>query len=381
MVRDEKWPPGASAGHPDGRPAKPMGFADPGCRRGVLILDPDRDAQLQLARHVLEADLVPQMARDVPEALACLRSQDEIFAVIADLATPGLEEAEFVDEFSRRQLEVSLLLMSEDAKPQLALALMREGAFDTLAKPFRASEVRARLDCIRAQQALRAESLDLMLREETQRIEREQLIEVMIGLAKLVDAKSPYTQEHSDRVALTVKLFSRFLGVSQQEVEDYSFGAKLHDIGKVGVPDRILESTGRLSKEERGIIMGHPLAGAKILEPITMMHDIIPMVLHHHENWDGSGYPDGLVGENCPLGARITKIADYFDAITGHRPYREPLSFEDAAKVLESESGRVLDPELTRAFVEMIRSGVLLRGCDSGVLPAVQPSARQLARS
>jgi HD-GYP domain-containing protein (c-di-GMP phosphodiesterase class II) len=136
-----------------------------------------------------------------------------------------------------------------------------------------------------------------------------------------------------------------------------------------------------LCKADRDLVMAHPEDGAKILQPIALMEDIIPMVRLHHENWDGSGYPDGRHGEETPLEARIVKIADYFDAITSIRPYRTPLSHPEACDVMRSERGRLLDPQLVDAFVGLAATGVLSRPAMSGVLPAVPHISRRFAES
>ncbi len=341
-------------------------------KESILVLDRDPGLQFAFVKHLESWSERCLLAEDAQDLLAKMDSEPEVCAVFLNIAAPGMHSVDLLEAIGEKDPETAVVLMTDYLDPSLALSLLKNGAFDYIRKPFLFEEIRVLLHRIREHRALRSQALALQVLQETKRVERQNLIDFMIGLANVIDAKSPYTKEHSDRVALMTKAFTRHLGLSEKEIEDISFGAKLHDIGKVGIPDRILEATGRLSKEDRQLMNDHPVTGAKILEPIEVMRDIIPMVLRHHENWDGSGYPDGLKGEEVPLGARIVKIVDYFDAITSKRPYREPLPDMEAIQVLEAERGRILDPSLTDRFIELIRKGGLRQPKVSGVLPAVR---------
>ncbi|MAE77870.1 MAG: hypothetical protein CMJ85_13490 [Planctomycetes bacterium] len=350
--------------------ATPPEFVTTG-NRTVLVVDPERSVRHSFRRNLESWGLVPLLADSGEAALDILAQHDEVFLVFVDLAMHGLGGVGLIEEIQKRDYQADVVLMTDYLDPNLALSLLKNGAFDYIRKPFLIDEIKLLIQRVREHRNLRQQAMKFQLLEETKKVERDNLIDFMIGLAGVIDAKSPYTKEHSDRVAQYTKAFCRFLELPEQQFQNYSFGAKLHDIGKVGVPDDILNSTGRLNKQEREIMMAHPVAGARILEPILLMEPILPMVLRHHENWDGTGYPDGLVDEETPLGGRIVKLVDYFDAITSERPYREPLPHAEAIKVLQSESGRVLDPELTAAFVELIASGGLMQANLSGGLPAV----------
>ncbi len=354
------------------RPGSSDGQAQRNQAGTILILEKDSALRQAFSRHLTCWGEHPLFTDSTDEALEILRSDQGVFLVFLSLASIGTSSIDLMEAIQEASPEVSIILTTDYVDPATALPFIERGAFDYLKKPFLFEEVEILIRRVREHQELRGQATALRVIQEKKKVERQNLIDFMIGLANLIDAKSPYTKEHSDRVARTTKVFTRFLGLPKKDYEDISFGAKLHDIGKVGIPDSILNSTGKLSKEERQIMNDHPLAGAKILKPIVVMKDIIPMVLYHHENWDGTGYPERLKGEEIPLGARIVKITDFFDAITSHRPYRSPLSLDDASQVLLSERGRILDPNLTDAFLQMIQQGGLENPAVSGVLPAVR---------
>ena len=181
-----------------------------------------------------------------------------------------------------------------------------------------------------------------------------EIISSLKTLMTLVNAKDRYTYGHSERVTHYVKNFARHLGLPEDEIRLLEYGSFLHDIGKLEVPGEILNKNGPLSKSELDIMRNHPHVGAAILRPVSFLQPIIPVVLCHHENLDGTGYPAGLCGQDIPLHARILRIVDSFDAMRTIRPYRKPLTLQQALGELERYSGSHYDPELVRCFTEMI---------------------------
>lgn len=264
----------------------------------------------------------------------------------------------------------AVIAVADEVSTPTVLDAMRAGAVDLIGRPIDPDELQAALQ--RAENLLRSRDRAQRgaMEELREGIAREHMVAFMIGLANVIDAKSPYTREHSDRVAQRTKVFARYLNLPDAECERLAFGAKLHDIGKVAVPDAILDSSGALDKEQREVMQRHPSDGARILRPVQVLHEVIPIVERHHENWDGTGYPDRLRGEEIPFGARVVKLVDYFDAITSKRPYRTPLPDAEACKVVRSEAGRQLDPQLTEQFVQMVESGLLVKNNVSAVIPA-----------
>ncbi len=180
--------------------------------------------------------------------------------------------------------------------------------------------------------------------------------ELIESLTKAVDAKDSYTAGHSTRVSLYSRVIGKSLGLSKKELTRLKVAALFHDIGKIGIPDSVLLKEGRLTDEEFATIKTHTVTGSKILSPVTLLSDIVPGVKHHHEKFDGSGYPDGLSGEDIPLDARILAIADSFDAMTSDRSYRRKMSYEAALSELEKCSGSQFDPKLARLFVDKFKN-------------------------
>jgi putative nucleotidyltransferase with HDIG domain len=173
------------------------------------------------------------------------------------------------------------------------------------------------------------------------------------SLTSAVDAKDAYTHGHSERVAIVAKQLALEAGLSETEAERIYMAGLLHDVGKIGVPESVLQKTGRLSAEEFDQMKKHPQIGARILRDIKQINDIIPGVLHHHERFDGQGYPAGLTGENIPIMGRIICLADCFDAMTSNRTYRKALPLEVALTEIRRCSGTQFDPVLTEAFLRI----------------------------
>jgi putative nucleotidyltransferase with HDIG domain len=177
-------------------------------------------------------------------------------------------------------------------------------------------------------------------------------LQIVLALANAVEAKDPYTRGHSERVAFYSIQIAMALGLTKQEKEHLSFAAILHDIGKIGTNIGILNKQEKLLAQEQNDMRTHALIGASILAPVHFLKPIISVVRHHHENFDGSGYPSELKGSDIPLKARIVKIADAWDAMTTDRPYRKALSREAALEQLKQYSGTQFDPELVNVFIQ-----------------------------
>lgn len=178
----------------------------------------------------------------------------------------------------------------------------------------------------------------------------------LLGLANALEAKDRYTRGHSDRVSRWSRRLSGVLGLGAQEIETVRQAGLLHDIGKIGVSESVLRKQGPLDPEEWDEMRRHPLVGAQIVAPLEFFADGAQMIRHHHERWDGSGYPDGLAGAAIPLGARIVAVADVFDALTSDRPYRRAMDPKSAIEHLIEQAGRTLDEDMVAAFIGLARS-------------------------
>jgi len=183
---------------------------------------------------------------------------------------------------------------------------------------------------------------------------RELLDSLVVAFANALDAKSSWTMGHSQRVATYALAIAKELGVSHDEMEMLKIGSLLHDIGKLGTYDVILDKVDQLTKEEWELIKMHPAKGADILEPIKHLRPAMPIIKYHHERMDGGGYPEGLKGHAIPLPARILCVADSFDAMTADRPYKRALGREDALVHLRTKAGTQFDPEVVSAFLKVL---------------------------
>ncbi len=178
------------------------------------------------------------------------------------------------------------------------------------------------------------------------------------ALSSALDLRDTETEGHARRVTDYVMLLGRSLGLAEPQMRVLYRGALLHDIGKIGVPDAVLRKPGRLMEEERALIRLHPAWGASILQGIPFLEEVLPLVRHHHEWWDGSGYPDGLAGEAIPLFARLFAIADTFDALTSVRPYRPASEPREALSIMRRETGTHLDPSLFCLFDSLFDTAI-----------------------
>lgn len=181
-------------------------------------------------------------------------------------------------------------------------------------------------------------------------------LESIETLRYTVEAKDTYTRGHSDRVSEYSYLIGKYLNLPEEDLKRLKLGGLFHDIGKIGVPDSILLKTERLTDDEYSEIKNHPAIGAHILSNATMFQDIIPIVKHHHERYDVKGYPGKLQGENIPYLARITAIADTYDAMTSKRAYRDPLSIDIVKAEFEKNSGTQFDPKLVPVFLDILNN-------------------------
>jgi len=179
----------------------------------------------------------------------------------------------------------------------------------------------------------------------------------LLGLANALEAKDPYTRGHSERVGVWSRRLAMALGLPPAEVDTVTQAGLLHDLGKIGVPETVLRKHGALDHAEWALMRNHPLIGAQIVAPFDFFGDGALVIRHHHERWDGSGYPDGLTGTVIPIGARIVAVADVFDALTSDRPYRTALSRDAALAYLSGEAGRTLDADVVAVLLGLVRLG------------------------
>jgi HD-GYP domain-containing protein (c-di-GMP phosphodiesterase class II) len=176
----------------------------------------------------------------------------------------------------------------------------------------------------------------------------------LLGLANALEAKDPYTRGHSERVGAWGRRLATALGLPADEIDTVTQAGLLHDLGKIGVPEVVLRKRGALDHDEWTLMRNHPMVGSQIVAPFEFFAGGAAVIRHHHERWDGSGYPDGLAGAAIPLGARIVAVADVFDALTSDRPYRGALPRDIALAYLGEEAGRTLDADVVAALLDLV---------------------------
>jgi putative two-component system response regulator len=217
------------------------------------------------------------------------------------------------------------------------------GADDFLSKPFDRVELAARVKSLVHQKRLN-EDLD----------HAEQ---VLFSIARAIESRDPNTGDHCERLSRLGKAFGEYLNLSRNQIRDLIWGGYLHDIGKVGIPDAVLLKKGKLSPEEWEIMQQHVLIGEKICQPLRSMRGVVPIIRHHHEKWNGSGYPDGLKNDDIPYLAQVFQIIDIFDALTSERPYKKAFPPQEALNVMAQETSQGWrNPKLMEQFREFICS-------------------------
>ncbi|MGD0279115.1 MAG: HD domain-containing phosphohydrolase [Smithella sp.] len=209
--------------------------------------------------------------------------------------------------------------------------------------------------------AMLADQVGIALQSIRYLEEREQLIlGILLALTRSIDAKSKWTAGHSERVAAYSEKIAIRLNMEEREIRTVTFSAILHDIGKIAVPEYILDKPGKLTNEEFAAIKEHPRAGARIISDLPSNNRILPGILYHHEHWDGSGYPEGLAGDAIPLSSRIITVADVWDAITADRPYRKGFPRMEAIEFMKKNCGVLFDSSIVEVFLEIISEEKLL---------------------
>jgi putative nucleotidyltransferase with HDIG domain len=193
-------------------------------------------------------------------------------------------------------------------------------------------------------------SMTAGLQEKTQSLEETYFVAIE-ALARAIDARDPYTYGHSARVAAFSLEIAEELGYPKEKWEGLRRAALLHDIGKIGIEDHILRKAGALNYVEAKHMRQHPVIGHQMLKDVAFLHTSLTGIRHHHERWDGTGYPDSLAGETIPMQVRILSVADVFDALTSDRPYRAAMSIAEAMDTISSEAGRQFDPAVVAAFM------------------------------
>ena len=301
------------------------------------------------------------------EALEIL-ARENIILLLTDLRMPKMDGAMLLREVRERYPDVAVIMITAVAEVEVAVECLGRGAMDYIGKPFVLEEVRARVSQALEKRRLLIEnrqyhhSLEQRVRTQARRLE-ELFIASIQSLADALELKDPYTRGHSVRVSNYSGLIAREMGIDNDSARQIELGGHLHDIGKIGVREDLLNKPGTLSSDEYAHIMTHPVLGWRILLPLLSDSPVaLNVVRSHHERIDGHGVPDGLSGEAVPREARIAGVADAFDAMMSGRPYRSaPLTMEDALAELRRHSGAQFDAHVVSALMAVVRRGEIAR--------------------
>ncbi|TAM78799.1 MAG: response regulator [Acidobacteria bacterium] len=298
------------------------------------------------------------------EALACLE-KEPFDAVVSDLKMPGMSGLELLAETQKRHPNVAFIMATGEDDIRVAVDAMKHGADDYLVKPFqldaavdsvrralRKKLMEAELERYRHQLEDMVERRTHQLQVAMKRVERA-YDETLEALGAALDLRDTETAGHSRRVSLYCLEIARAVGCTNEQLKTIARGAYLHDIGKIGIPDSVLLKQGKLTPEEMAIMQTHVRIGFELLSRIPFLSSAAEIVLAHQERYDGAGYPQGLTGEEIPLGARIFTIADTLDAMTSDRPYRQAQPFKTAREEIIRESGKQFDPDVVRVFLSL----------------------------
>jgi putative two-component system response regulator len=271
-------------------------------------------------------------------------AEHEPDVLLLDVGLPTIDGFEVTRRLRRnpRTRTLPIIMLTARASLDDTVEGLDAGADDFVTKPFQATELLAR---IRSGVRMRKAVLGM-----------ESAHAVVAALANAVEAKDAQTEQHCQRLATMSGMLARAADVNLDDQEAIVYGALLHDIGKIGIPEAILQKPGPLSAEEWEVIRRHPEIGEVICRPLSFSERYTPIIRHHHERWDGAGYPGGLMGVAIPLGSRIVALADAFDAMTQDRPYRAAMPIEAAIDELRAGAGRQFDPELAVMFVAIVEA-------------------------
>lgn len=340
----------------------------------VLIVD-DEPVVRRILRQRLSAEGYhceeASSAQEAWERLA--ESPPEL--VVLDIKMPGKSGLELLPEIKKLNRDTAVIMATAITDTATAIGCMKGGASDYLVKPFNLDEV-----SISVQRALEKRRLEIdnrtyrqhleeMVTERTadlnQAVDRLKIasLDTIHRLARAAEYRDEGTGTHIQRMSQYSAAIARKLGLDEKRVENILYAAPMHDVGKIGIPDRILLKPGSLDEDEWGVMRSHPLIGAEILRgadaEFIRLAEII--TLTHHEKWDGSGYPRGLKGSEIPLAGGIVAVADVFDALTSARPYRPALSVAESLEIIQQGRGSHFDPDVADAFSDIIDEVLSIR--------------------
>jgi response regulator RpfG family c-di-GMP phosphodiesterase len=331
----------------------------------VLVVDDEDAIRGALARFLATRGYQVLSAATGDDALAQIKQHD-IALMLLDVRMPGMSGMDVVPEALHLNPDLAIMMLSAVADATSAAICMQRGAMDYLTKPIELTSLASAIErALRRRDTLQQErqisrwlkeELEHRARElERERRKLEQLsVATLEALINALEAKDRFLSGHSARVAAFAATVAHEFGLSDDEIEQVRMAGRLHDLGKIGVRESVLNKEGPLTPEEYEHVKEHVVVGSQILAPLTHLGPIVGFVRAHHEHWDGSGYPDGVRGEQIPLGARILCAAEIYDALTTARPYQPTMTPEQAVSRMRRLSGTVLDPSVLDAIAAAV---------------------------
>ncbi len=349
----------------------------------ILIVD-DEIGPRESLRMVLKPNYNVYSVENGYAAIQMLQ-QVEMDVLTLDLKMPGMNGIDTLKEIRMISPDVMVIIITGYGTLKSAIEAIRYGVFDYIPKPFNVPEILSIIDksiqrrrlnlkvkevlgnCFN-QQLLKepAANSDSSLQEENKGVtdykwdeinlsDTQSCLEFAKVLAYTLEEKDPYTSGHSERVCYYSDFISKRLSLSPKERSELQIASYLHDIGKIGISNRFINKKGTLTPTDWAVIKQHTRKSIELLVPLNLSSNIISYIQHHHERYDGTGYPDGLAGERIPLGARIISISDSYDSMTSDRPYRKPLTNGDAKSELLKNAGKQFDPKLVALFLDVLK--------------------------
>jgi putative nucleotidyltransferase with HDIG domain len=343
----------------------------------VLVVDDEEPIRTALKKYLVQQQFDVYTAGSGDEALDQLR-RHKIALMLSDIRMPGTSGVDLVPQAIEIEPDLAILMLTAVNDATSAALCMQRGAMDYLTKPIELADLgRAVQRALRRRDMLlENRQLNQWLKEEvttrTAELQRERMRLERISTATLealvntLEAKDPYLRGHSARVADLSATVAAELGLSDEQVDEVRVAGRLHDIGKIGTRESVMNKQGPLTPEEYEHVKQHVLIGSQILAPLSHLGPIIAYVRSHHERWDGTGYPDHLSGEAIPIGARVIGAAEVYDALSTSRPYQDKLSAEDAVQRTAELSGTALDPKVYEALAAVVRRRGTLVFLDEG---------------
>jgi cyclic di-GMP phosphodiesterase len=331
----------------------------------ILVVDDEEPIREIVTAMLQSSGYQCQQAASGKQALALLTSGDSFELVLSDLMMADMDGIGLLERTKEKYPDMPVVMVTAVHDISVALAAIRNGAYDYLLKPFEREQLLATVRRALENRRLKTENRTYQTNLESLVAARtEQLRSAMSGLERsyditlealgdALDLKDAETEGHSKRVTAFTIAMARHRGLSDDQVRVIARGAFLHDIGKMAIPDGILRKPGPLTAEEVSIMREHCYHGYQMLRKIPFLAEASEIVYSHQEKWDGSGYPRGLRGEEIPLGSRIFSVADTLDAITSDRPYRPKQTLQAAKEEIQRFSGRQFDPDVVATFLAM----------------------------